>query len=148
MSGPSSSNCEFRAKDLIVRFEIVVAGTVHAIEPAVARIMDLVGEMSCAKEKGFEIETAVREALANAVEHGCKNDPGKTVQVSVGCDESRGMIIVVRDPGAGFDPLKLPSPVVGERVFAESGRGIYLINQLMDEVRFREGGTEIWMRKQ
>ena len=42
------------------------------------------------------------------------------------------MILVVRDPGKGFDPKTIPSPLQGERVFAEHGRGIYLINQLMD----------------
>jgi serine/threonine-protein kinase RsbW len=103
--------------------------------------------MGCAKGSAFEIETAIREALANAVVHGCKNDASKTVQISVGCDEARGMVIVVRDPGSGFDPRSLPSPIQGQRLYAESGRGIYLINRLMDEVRFRKGGTEIWMRK-
>jgi len=31
-------------------------------------------------------------------------------------------------------------------LFSTGGRGIYLINQLMDEVRFEKGGTEIHMR--
>jgi serine/threonine-protein kinase RsbW len=57
------------------------------------------------------------------------------------------MIIVVRDSGEGFDPADLPSPVMGEQLFEDHGRGIFLINRLMDEVRFRGGGTEIWMRK-
>ena len=58
-----------------------------------------------------------------------------------------GMIIVVKDPGSGFDPTDLPNPVVGENLYSEGGRGIFLINRLMDEVRFRDRGTEIWMRK-
>jgi len=57
------------------------------------------------------------------------------------------MLLVVRDPGRGFDPKELPSPVRGENVFSTHGRGIYLINQLMDEVRFEKGGTEIHMIK-
>ena len=52
---------------------------------------------------------------------------------------------VVRDPGPGFDPAQIPSPVVGQNLFSTGGRGIYLINQLMDEVRFERGGTEIHM---
>ena len=63
------------------------------------------------------------------------------------CDESRGMLIVVRDPGPGFDPQAVPSPLLGQNVFESHGRGIYLINQLMDEVRFEKGGTEIHMKK-
>ena len=57
------------------------------------------------------------------------------------------MIIIVRDPGKGFDPGLVPSPIVGKNIYADSGRGIFLINQLMDEVRFEKNGTEIWMIK-
>ena len=103
--------------------------------------------MKCAEGKEFEIETALREALANAILHGCGNDPSKQVECSVTCDESRGMLIVVRDPGPGFDPAAVASPLHGQNVFESHGRGIYLINQLMDEVRFEKGGTEIHMRK-
>ena len=103
--------------------------------------------MGCAKGKELEIETAMREALANAVTHGCREDPDKQVEFVVACDDNRGMLIVVRDPGKGFDPAEIPSPIVGKCLFEEHGRGIYLINQLMDEVRFEQGGTEIYMRK-
>ena len=41
----------------------------------------------------------------------------------------------------------MPSPLHGENVFESHGRGIYLINQLMDDVRFEKGGTEIHMKK-
>jgi len=56
------------------------------------------------------------------------------------------MLIVVRDPGR-VRPPAIPSPTVGQNVFRAHGRGIYLINQLMDEVSFEEGGTEIRMLK-
>jgi serine/threonine-protein kinase RsbW len=102
--------------------------------------------MGCAAGKEREVEMALLEALANAVQHGCKNDPSKQVECCVGCDESRGLLIVIRDPGAGFDPASIPSPIVGQNLYASHGRGIYLINQLMDEVRFEKGGTEIHMK--
>ena len=90
---------------------------------------------------------AVREALANAIVHGCKNNPGKTVEVCVACDEQKGMLIVVRDPGEGFEPEKVVSPLQGQNVFSDHGRGIYLISQLMDRVEFGHGGREIRMHK-
>jgi len=127
--------------------EITISARVRDISPAVDRIMKVVAQMECSQGKEFEIRTGLQEALANAVVHGCGEDPDKKVQVCVGCDEARGMIIVVRDPGEGFDPQELPSPLVGQHLYSEHGRGIYLINQLMDEVRFERGGTEIWMRK-
>jgi len=146
MADPRES-CAFDPDRLVVRFELTIAGSVKAIEPAVRQIMTIVDSMGCARGKEFAIETAIRDALANAITHGCGNDPAKQVKISAYCDDERGMILVVRDPGKGFDPKTIPSPVRGERLFAEHGRGIYLINQLMDEVRFRSGGSEIWMRK-
>ena len=109
--------------------------------------MDLAQEMECTTGKEFEIETALREALANAIVHGCKQDPSQKIQLCVGCDQSRGMLIIVRDPGEGFDPTSLPNPTTGQNIYATQGRGIFLINQLMDEVHFEQGGTEIHMRK-
>ena len=147
MSGESMPRCEFESDRLIMRFEVTFAAEVKAISPVVDGVMKLVREVGCAAGKENAVELALREAPANAIIHGCKNDPGKQVQCCVGCDESRGMLIVVRDPGEGFDPAALPSPVTGENVYAAHGRGIYLINRLMDEVRYARGGTEIHMRK-
>jgi anti-sigma regulatory factor (Ser/Thr protein kinase) len=53
----------------------------------------------------------------------------------------------VRDPGTGFTPESIPSCTVGENVYSNHGRGIFLINQLMDKVEFRKNGTEIHMVK-
>lgn len=147
MAEQAPGKCEFVSKDLIVKLDLTLAGDVKAIDPAVEQIMGVIREMSCGEGKEFEIELAVREALANAIVHGCGEDRELTVRISVGCDEERGMIIVVKDPGSGFDPAELPNPTIGENLYMEGGRGIYLINRLMDEVRFRERGTEIWMRK-
>jgi len=120
---------------------------VETINPVVDWVVNFAREMRCVEGKEFEIQLALREALANAVVHGCKNDPNKIVQFCIACDEERGMIIVVRDPGPGFDPASIPSPVVGQNLYSEHGRGIYLINQLMDEVSYERGGTELRMRK-
>ena len=49
--------------------------------------------------------------------------------------------------GEGFEPARIPSPLVGENIHSEHGHGIYLINLLMDEVRFERGGREVYLRK-
>lgn len=130
-----------------MRFTEVIPGRVEAIPAVVARVMEIVSEMRCARGGEFEVELALTEALANAVRHGCRGDEHKRVQVCVACDAARGVLLVVRDPGGGFDPASVPSPVVGQNVYATGGRGIFLINQLMDDVRYERGGTVIRMRK-
>lgn len=131
----------------MIRIEVTLNADPTAISPVVEGIMEMARRMECAVGKEFEIETAIREALANAIVHGCKNDPNQNVQCCVACDEQRGMLIIVRDPGKGFDPFAVPDPLNGENVYSNHGRGIFLINQLMDEVRFERNGTEIHMRK-
>jgi serine/threonine-protein kinase RsbW len=142
-----SNRIELDSAKLILRLNLMVSGSKNSVTPAVERIMAIARDMKCASGKESEIELAIQEALANAVVHGCKEDPKKSVRITVACDEERGMIIMVRDPGAGFDPSDVPSPLMGENIYASHGRGIYLINELMDEVRYQRGGTEIWMRK-
>ena len=145
--GEQGGACEFVAKDLILQLDLSLAADINSIDPVVANVMEQARKMGCAAGKEFEVELSLREALANAIEHGAGGDPRKEVQVSVACDKARGMMIVIRDPGDGFDPNELPSPLVGQHVYSSHGRGIYLINRLMDEVRFERGGTEIRMIK-
>jgi serine/threonine-protein kinase RsbW len=147
MNAHPRQHCDFDPDDLHTRVRIVVPGRLDAISPAVERIMAEARSMECSKGKEFEIETALREALANAIRHGCAHDATQSVEVCVACDEAKGMLIVVRDPGPGFDPATIASPTVGHNIYRHHGRGIYLINQLMDEVSFDKGGTEIRMRK-
>jgi serine/threonine-protein kinase RsbW len=146
MSDESLKHCEFDSRNLLVKLDVKLPGNIEAIGPFIKSVMGVVNEMGCAAGREFEIEQALREALNNAIEHGIEYDSSKKIQCCVACDHERGMLIVVRDPGPGFDPASIPSPIVGQNIYSEGGRGIYLINQLMDEVRFERGGTEIHMR--
>ncbi len=138
---------EFDANRMSRRLSAVIAADTGAISLFTDQVMLLLKENGGTEEKGFNIEMALREALANAVLHGCKSDPGKRVECTVACEEGGGILIIVRDPGTGFDPLSVQSPLVGENILADHGRGIFLMNMLMDEVRWERGGTEIHLRK-
>jgi serine/threonine-protein kinase RsbW len=85
---------------------------------------------------------AVSEALANAVTHGNHNDPSRKVHVR--CTfEPDAVSIVIRDKGTGFSPKEVATPKdVGE----DRNRGIPLMRSCVDEIQFRNHGTEIYMR--
>lgn len=142
----TTPKCEFETKKLILRLDATIDGNIDSIRPLVDSIMQMVRAMGCAAGRETEVEIALLEALANAVVHGCKNNPEKKVECCVACDETRGMLIVIRDPGEGFDPKSIPSPVQGQNVFSLHGRGVFLINQLADDVHYEKGGTEIHIR--
>ncbi len=139
--------CEFETDRLVVRLDTVVRSDVSVISPVVERLMRLIRGVSGLAEHEFAIETALREALANAIIHGNRQDSRKGVRVCCAVQADRGVLIIVKDEGEGFDPATVPSPLVAENVYCTHGRGIFLINMLMDEVAFRRGGTEIHMRK-
>jgi serine/threonine-protein kinase RsbW len=130
-----------------MRFEVTLPADVTSISPVVGWVMRLVGELEYGAGKEFGIEMALREALANAILHGCKGDPAKKIECSVSGDRDEGILIVVRDPGSGFDPKSLPSPTDDANLHSEHGRGILLISALMDEVKHEQNGTVIRMRK-
>jgi serine/threonine-protein kinase RsbW len=99
-----------------------------------------------------ELRLGLQEALVNAVMHGNRLDPHKIVSV-------RYTVVgdhywwVIADQGCGFDfsqdcrHEKLPEPTRCQSV-GECGRGLYILNQIFDEVRWAQGGRELHLCKQ
>src|SRR5271169_1034394 len=118
---------------------------------AIANVVDAISEtlvrLDVPEQKRLEVALAVQEALANAVVHGCGNDPSKQVRCRLNCDPHGGIVIIVTDPGPGFSPDLLSDPKRRENLYTDHGRGVYLIRQLMDEVHFDRRGSEIMMWK-
>jgi serine/threonine-protein kinase RsbW len=121
--------------------------------------MESVGEVEAAAEQlatgagldedeRFRVTMAVHEAVINAVLHGNDYNPDLHVEVSM---ENTGakLVFVIADQGKGFDPNRLPDPSAPENLLRGTGRGIFLIRSLMDEVHFRQlnPGTELTMIK-
>jgi serine/threonine-protein kinase RsbW len=144
---PALPRIDFDSDSLKLRLQMEIPAVVERVDEVVEGIMKMVSAMECACGHENEIDLALREALANAVLHGAGSDPNKTVECRVACDEERGMLIVVADPGEGFDLARVPNPLRAENLYSSHGRGIFLINRLMDQVEFKRGGAEIHMRK-
>jgi len=128
----------------------VLPSQIRAISPFVDRLV-LVLEPFIENSKAVvgaeeDIETAVREALANAIIHGNRQDPHKSVYVNIICKDGE-ISITVRDEGQGFDASAVADPTAQEKLKLNHGRGIYLMRALMDEVSFDRNGTVVRMRK-
>ena len=129
------------------QFDMTIPADPRAIPTVTDGVLQVLQDKNWPEERIIEVELALQEALANAIRHGCKGDVTRQVQCVVNCDGPQEIVIVVRDPGTGFDATKVPDPLEGENVLKSSGRGVFLINQLMDEVAFNDGGREVQMRK-
>ena len=130
-----------------MHLELSMKSEINAISPFVDELMLKIKEHHCDPGSEFGIELALREALANAVVHGNREDAGKQVHVRCDCGSDLGVSLVVRDEGVGFDPGAVPDPLAPENVDAEHGRGILLMRQFMDEIHYEHGGREVHMRK-
>lgn len=135
---PLSSNCEIN---------MTIPATPAGIQTVSEGIIQLLASKHWPEGELIKVDLALQEALANGIRHGCKGDPTKHVQCSVTFDASGELVIVVRDPGSGFDTAAVPNPLDVDNIMKPSGRGVFLINQLMDEVAFKDGGREVSMRK-
>ncbi len=135
---PYCSTCELN---------LVIPATPASIPAVSEGVRQLLQGKGWSDDELMPVELALDEALANAIRHGCKNDPTKHVQCVVSTDAKGEVVIVVRDPGPGFDVAKVPDPLAEPNLLKPSGRGVYLINQLMDKVEFADGGRELVMQK-
>jgi serine/threonine-protein kinase RsbW len=120
---------------------------IHAISPFVDQVMSFITKSRNKDGSETDIEMALIEALENAVVHGNCDDPHKRVYVTCRCTAEGEVSITVQDEGQGFDTGTLPDPTASENRLRTSGRGIYLMKTLMDEVCFEKGGAVVHMRK-
>ena len=138
---------KLRSTDAPVDVHTWVRSEVGLISPLVDWLMSLIaGSRWVLGEEEF-VELALREALSNAMLHGNRLDARKLVHVRCCCECGKGVLIVVRDQGHGFDPNGVPDPLAFENLNSEHGRGIHLMKLAMDEVSFERHGTEVRMRK-
>ncbi len=82
------------------------------------------------------------EAVNNAIIHGNQADRSKTVQVHLRKKSDR-LLVRVSDEGCGFDYDNLPDPTCPENRHKLGGRGVFLMQQLSDEIRFRNNGSTV-----
>jgi len=101
-----------------------------------------------AEEERDSLAISVTEIANNAIIHGNRRDPKKKVFVNVRAKAGE-VRVVIRDQGGGFEPDKLSNPLDPENLLRESGRGVFIVRSLMDEVNFdfSRGGTEITIIK-
>lgn len=96
------------------------------------------------RDARFVVRVVLCEALANAILYGNRLDPSKEIDVNVQVEEG-WLELCVTDEGQGFDPRAMPDPTAAPDPESDRGRGLYLIRQLVDEVRFNDRGNAICM---
>ena len=87
---------------------------------------------------------SITEAVNNAIQHGNKYDPGKQVQIEFNADSDLNHLsFMISDEGEGFDVTNLPDPTAPENTEKLSGRGVFLMRNLADDVGFSSDGRKV-----
>jgi len=91
---------------------------------------------------------AITEMVNNAIIHGNKFDQAKKVVVSFYYDKG-SLSVYIKDNGTGFDPNNVGNPLDPENLMKESGRGIFILKSIMDDVHFHysPNGMEVQITK-
>ena len=113
------------------------------IEHAVEYVMERCAECRTHGRKlRLNFRVSLTEALSNAMLYGNGRDPRKRVRVEVIVGE-RELTARITDEGTGFDPTHIPDPTEPNNLEKSGGRGLFLMRELMDEVRFNERGNQV-----
>jgi len=94
-------------------------------------------------ENTDRILIALEEALMNAWKHGDKQSG--IMPVIFNWNLNNDLVLEVLDVGHGFDPQKIADPTLPENILKSSGRGVFMIKMLADEVKWDLHGRHIVM---
>lgn len=129
-------------------YQLVLASkpeAVEEIEKLAAQAANLAG---FSQEEQDSLAIAVTEIANNAVIHGNKRDVRKKVFVNIDVVDAE-VRLTIRDEGIGFNPDTISNPLDPENLLRESGRGVFIVRSLMDDViyDFSKGGTQVTLIK-
>lgn len=110
------------------------------IEPYVNRIVE---DFKINDEIYGNILISLTEAVNNAIYHGNQEDASKTVRIKLANFTNKQIAFEVSDDGNGFNPSDLPDPTAPDNIMKLGGRGVFLMQQLSDDVEFKDNGSTV-----
>jgi anti-sigma regulatory factor (Ser/Thr protein kinase) len=103
--------------------------------------VDKLLEPNKSSQSSYLIKLGLHEALVNAVKHGNKLDPSKSIRVRR-IITPNWCVWQIQDEGSGLEinkrNYKLP-----KRINSISGRGLYIINECFDDIRWSSKGNRL-----
>jgi len=122
--------------------KLTIKSDLNSIRQVEKMIDDLSTKLGVEKNNYGKIMVAAMEAVNNAVIHGNKGNSEKKVFIDLKY-ENKQLIISVEDQGEGFSYNDIPDPTAPENIEKLTGRGVFLMRKLADEVKFNEKGNKV-----
>lgn len=130
----------------IEEFEIVIPSDTSAGQSVQDRIVQFLENLRYTERDVFGIRLAIEEALVNAIKHGNRMDPNKTVRIACRICQRR-VRIEIEDQGEGFQPEDVPDPTADENLERPCGRGIMLMRAFMTSIEYNDAGNRVVLEK-
>ncbi len=130
-----------------VRFDFLLPSKLSRILGVNRLVSMLTSEFGFpAEESKVNLPLVMDEALSNAIQHGNKGKEDLKVHVRIYIS-TRRIVVQIEDQGEGFMVDDSRDPRDLENLYKDSGRGLYLIRELMDSVEFKKGGRLLEIEK-
>ncbi len=126
------------------QFQLKIPSNLEEIAKVENMLESLKVQYAISDELYANILLAAVEAVTNAIEHGNNLDIQKFVSIELVKTEAT-IQLKISDEGGGFNPYTLADPTSEEFLEKPGGRGVFLIQQLADEVLFKKDGSAVEM---
>lgn len=100
----------------------------------------------------FELKVILNELVSNAIKHGIEENADRYVRLAAGVTKNEQLLLMVEDDGQGYDYGKVLKNG-DEHLFAdlcdmkENGRGLLIVRNLCDKIKFNEKGNRVVVLK-
>jgi serine/threonine-protein kinase RsbW len=127
-------------------FSETIPSDLEAAERIQDRIIAVLESLEYSARDVFGMRLALEEAIVNAIKHGNRMDPSKSVRILCEIDRDR-VYVEVEDQGPGFNPAEIPDPTSEENLEKPGGRGIMLMRAFMTRVEYNAQGNQVTLEK-
>jgi serine/threonine-protein kinase RsbW len=115
--------------------------------PLIERLTAAMKQAGYGDHDRFGMHLVLEEVIVNAIKHGNRNDPAKSVRVHWEVSPER-VLVEVEDEGPGFNPASVPDPTAPENLERPGGRGLLLIRAYTSWVAYNDRGNRVTVCKQ
>ena len=121
---------------------LVIKSEISELRKVENFLNDIFKEYNLAEKYFNKLYLCISEAILNAIKHGNKNDKNKKVAIEVDYINEE-IEVLIEDEGEGFDFNKVEDPTISSNIRNESGRGIFIIRKMSNQLEYNEKGNRI-----
>ena len=130
---------------LEAKHKLVIPSQLNELQRVEQFTEDVTTKVGFPEEDRDSIAISITEIVSNAISHGNRRDKTKNVTIVYALYKNR-LVITVQDEGAGFNVREIDDPLDPKNLLKDSGRGIYIVRALMDEVEFKNNETGTFVK--